>query len=123
MKLLFFCLYLFSQALLADDQGKVISGYDPRADIISENYEAGAYLIYDCKEQHWVCVLESYYLECETKRKDDLKDPENPYHSCAPIGAFPVKRSCFERQAFLTTHNAGNRFCLKDEFKKKAIDL
>jgi hypothetical protein len=107
-----FVLFLSLQ-LTADDQLKVKIGHDPVVDVISDKYEAGAYLIYDCLEKHWVCVLEEYYRRCEAARKSELVVPDESLHTCAPIGEFPNKISCFQRQLFLTTHNHGARFCLK----------
>jgi hypothetical protein len=112
---------LLSFLAFADNQEKVLSGYDPKRDIIAENYEAGAFLIYDCKEGHWTCVLESYYQECADKRKADLVAKDDPLHTCAPIGQFPTKKSCFQRILFLTSNNVGNRFCVKDSWNEKAI--
>ena len=98
-----------------------LNHYDPLVDDISEKYEAGAYLIYDCEEKHWVCVLEPYFKICREKREKDLLNQSYLY-SCAPIGEFPNKKSCFQRQLFLTTHNYGARFCVKDYWKSKALE-
>jgi len=96
--------------------------YDPAVDDISEKYEAGAYLIYDCEEKHWVCVLGPYFKTCREKReKDEVSD--SYLYTCAPIGEFPNKKSCFQRQLFLSTHNYGPRFCIKDYWKTKALDF
>lgn len=102
------------------DQVKSLAGYDPVEDAIADNYEAGPFLIYDCQEKHWVCVLESYYKECGKKRLKDGTD-KRTHHSCAPIGEFPTKKSCFQRMLYMTTHNHGTRFCVKDEWKNKAV--
>ena len=104
----------------ADDGPRSLAGYDPLVDIISENYEAGSYLIYDCEEGHWTCVLESYYTDCAQKRKRDLASTKET-HSCAPIGEFPTKKSCFQRQLFYTTHGFGQRFCMKDKWKARNL--
>lgn len=119
MKLLLFIL-IYGGFCWSDDQPKSLAGFDPRTDIIADNYEAGPYLIYDCEEKHWVCVMEAFYKECEEKRKNDLT-AEGLYHSCAPVGVFPTKKSCFQRQLFLTTHNHGKRFCIRDDWKEKNI--
>jgi hypothetical protein len=101
-------------------QDKILAGFDPNTDIISDNYDAGKYLIYDCAAKHWACVDESHYKECQDKRRSD-QAVESFYHSCAPLGIFPTKKSCFQRQSFLVTHNHGYRFCIKDGWKDKAI--
>lgn len=119
MKILFLIL-IYASVCWSDDQPKSLAGFDPRTDLIADNYEAGPYLIYDCEEKHWVCVMEEFYKECEEKRKKDLTE-SGLYHSCAPVGTFPTKKSCFQRQLFLTTHNHGKRFCIRDEWKEKNI--
>jgi len=116
---LFQLILIFSLKVFADDQLQVKLTYDPLVDEIADNYQAGPYLIYDCIEKHWVCVLEPYYTSCQEQRKKDLDLAEEFSHSCAPIGKFPNKVSCFQRQLFLTTHDHGDRFCIKDEWKQK----
>jgi hypothetical protein len=104
----------------ADSTPKELAGFDPLVDIISENYEAGPFLIYDCVEGHWVCVLESYYRTCESQRAEDQLAKKLDLR-CAPIGEFPTKKSCFQRQLYLTGQNQGTRFCIGDEWKQKEV--
>jgi len=113
-------LFMFSFASFSEEKG--VAGFDPKTDIIADNYDAGPFLMYDCKEKHWVCVMEEFYKDCEDKRKREIASVNETKHSCAPIGSFPTKKSCFQRQLFLTTHNHGDRFCIKDEWKSKAED-
>lgn len=112
---------LFIPFVFADTGEKKLAGFDPVTDVISEEYMAGPYLMYDCKEGHWVCVLESYYQECQEKRGRELASSSET-HSCAPIGVFPTKKSCFQRQLYMTSHNYGKRFCMKDSWKQKNLD-
>jgi hypothetical protein len=117
--ILFLILSLNCYAEEAPSKG--ISGYDPGKDVIADNYEAGAWLIYDCKEKHWTCVLESYFIDCSEKRKLELIDQDTPLHSCAPLSQYPNKRSCFQKVLYLTSQNFGNRFCVKEFWKQKAV--
>jgi hypothetical protein len=122
-KVLFLVLLIGSAAsVISDDRPKALAGFDPKVDIIAENYEAGAYLIYDCEEGHWVCVTAAYYKECELKREQDLQT-DLVRGRCAPLGGLPTKKSCFQRQLFMTGHNHGNRFCILPEWKEKEILL
>lgn len=107
---------LYSLSLMADD-------FNPRTDVIADNYEAGSYLIYDCFEKHWTCVQEPFYTECKEKRAGSILNTDEDLLSCAPIGKFPTKQSCYQRILFLTTHNHGNRFCLREDLKTKAIEI
>lgn len=106
-------LFTLSLNLFAED-------FNPRTDIIADNYEAGPYLIYDCQEKHWTCVSEPFYRNCEEQRKKSTQESLD-VHPCAPIGLFPTKKSCYQRILFLTTHNHGNRFCIKEDLRTKAF--
>ncbi len=116
MKFIFFLLIL--NIAYAQDESEFPEDYEARVDYISDKYFAGAFLIYDCEEKHWVCVMEIDYKSCEKKRKESL-DKFAKYLSCAPIGQFPSKKGCFQRVQFLTGHDHGNRFCLLDELKRE----
>lgn len=104
------------------DKEIVKLGYDPRVDLISDKYQAGQFLIYDCEEGHWVCVLEEYFKNCQSNRSKEQQLPDELRYSCAPIGSFPNKISCFQRILFLTSQHHGNRFCIKDQWKLKAVN-
>lgn len=105
---------------IAQESAKILTGFDPKTDIISDNYEAGEYLIYDCLENHWTCVSEPFYKECEEKREYDHYMKE--LHSrCAPLGQFPNKKSCFQRQLFMTSNNFGSKFCILNDWKQKEL--
>lgn len=116
-----FCI-LLSPVLLADSGEKILNGYDPRVDIIAENYEAGAYLIYDCAEKHWTCVLESYYKDCQEKRDQAIHEKKINL-GCAPVAILPNKKSCFQKQLFMTSQNHGHRFCVGNDWKQKEMDF
>jgi hypothetical protein len=121
IKLMLFSI-LLSALSFADSGEKIVNGYDPKVDIISENYEAGPFLIYDCQEGHWTCVLESYYKDCEEKRAKDVHEKKLEL-SCAPIGELPNKKSCFQKQLFLVSQNHGTRFCIGDDWKQKEVEF
>jgi hypothetical protein len=116
----FILMLLFTPLAWSQDRPKSLAGFDPVTDIIADNYEAGAYLIYDCQERHWTCVTEPFYKICETDRENDLLE-EGFYHSCAPIGKLPTKKSCFQRQLFMVSQNFGQRFCVREEWKSKTL--
>ncbi len=120
-KLMIFCM-LLAPHLLADSGEKVLNGYDGKVDVISENYEAGPFLIYDCVEKHYVCVLEEYYKECGEKRAKDVHERKEML-SCAPISEHLNKKSCFQKQLFIVSQNHGTRFCVGEEWKQKLIEF
>jgi hypothetical protein len=116
-------IFLFSSLL---NQGEASerdhAGYDMISDDISAKYEAGAYLMYDCEEKHWVCVLEEYYKICEAKRVEDLELKKYNLR-CAGIGALPTKKSCFQRALYMSSHNFSTRFCLHPIWQDKELEL
>lgn len=120
LKLMLFSL-LFALPILADDGAKSLNEFDPRTDIISEKYEAGPFLIYDCEDQHYVCVMESFYKECLEKRSIDLHEQKIKV-GCAALSETPNKKSCFQKQLFMSSQNHGKRFCIGPEWKQKEID-
>jgi hypothetical protein len=120
-KLMLF-LILTTSTVSADDGEKVLNGYDPKTDIISEKYEAGPYLIYDCKDKHFTCVLESYYKECELMRAQDNHHKKVEL-SCAPIAQMQNKKSCFQQQLFFVSQNQGTKFCVGESWKQKELDI
>lgn len=120
-KLMLFCMF-FAPVLLADSGEKVLNGYDPAVDVIAENYEAGPFLIYDCVEKHWTCVMESYYKDCQAKREKDIHEKKLDL-TCAPIASMGNKKSCFQKQLFMVSQNFGTRFCIGDDWKQKEISF
>lgn len=118
-KLMLFCL-LFTLNSWAQESSKALSGFDPVADVISDGLETGSWLIYDCENKHWTCVLESYYQACEEKRNEDIEARKTQLR-CAPIGEFPTKKSCFQRQLYLVGQNYSTRFCMGEELREREI--
>lgn len=120
MKCFALLIFILISNAWSDDRGRDLSGFDVKTDIIADNYEAGNALIYDCVEKHWVCVTSTYFDECREKREKAKSDQDSVTLPCAQIAHFPNKKSCFQRQLFMTTHHHGDRFCVKDEWKLKA---
>jgi hypothetical protein len=118
LKLMIF-FWLWPGLLGAEVPEKELAGYDPKVDSISPKYEAGAYLIYDCVEGHFTCVLQSYFTECQRQRADDLMEKKSI--RCAPLEKRPTKKSCFQKQLFLSSQNFGTRFCIGEEWKQKDL--
>jgi len=120
-KLMLFCILIHATAL-AQEGGKSPGGYDPILDAISPKYEAGPFLIYDCVENHFACVLETYAEDCRQQRRQDQAERKHNL-SCAPITLRPNKKSCFQMQLMMTSQNHGTRFCVGHYWKQKLIDL
>lgn len=87
---------------------------------ISEAYNSGPYLIFNCQNQHWVCVTEDNFKECQSERIEDIA-LARARSSCAPVKRFVTERSCFERQLYLISQNYGDRICVLDEWRQKEI--
>lgn len=115
----FFYLLLVPQIILAEGPEMAISTVDMKESL----EEGGSWLIYNCEGKNWGCVARDAFQECGEiqKREDFLGEAET--FSCVPIGEMASKRSCEQRLLFLTTQNYGARFCIKDQWKNKAIDF
>ena len=127
MKLLTLILMLLAGAnLLAQDilgqTSKLVTGFDPRRDVLSADYLAGPFLIYDCQNKHWVCVMEEFFEECRQLREEDKRFNKDTAR-CAPVGEFAVKFSCFQEQLRLTTNVDPSRLCVLENWKRKTINL
>jgi len=119
--LLILCLALFFAHLAcANTSERVRADFDLARDLIADNYEAGKFLIYDCEEKHWTCVSKINFTECEEKRAEDIE--ANKINSrCAPIGEFVTKKSCFQRQLFMVSHNHGSSVCALGRWRSKEV--
>jgi hypothetical protein len=120
-KLMLFCL-LFTNHIYSDSGEKYLNGYEAKVDIISEKYEAGPFLIYDCEAGHYVCVLAEYHKDCEDQRAKAIHEKKLEM-GCAPIAELPNKKSCFQKQLFLVSQNHGTRFCTGPDWKQKEIEF
>jgi hypothetical protein len=95
---------------------------DPYADTISDNYEAGAYLIYDCEEGHWACVKQVFHDDCQGKQENE-STTAGVRSRCAAFGEQASKKGCFQRQLYMVSQNWGTRACVKKAWKEKEIKL
>jgi len=118
-KLMLFCLF-FTNQIFSDSGAKYLNGHDPRVDVISEKYDAGPFLIYNCKDQHYVCVMADSNKDCEDQRAQAIHEKKLEM-DCAPVAEFPNKKSCFQQQLFLVSQNHGTRFCIGPDWKTKEI--
>lgn len=103
-------------------QSKFLNDFDPEKDLISEEYTAGAFLIYDCKERHWVCVMASDFEACQKGWSQENKEFSDR-NKCFPVKEFPNKKSCFQEQLFLVSQNHSAQYCEKLPWRQKAIGL
>lgn len=127
MKILMLCsVFWLSSWLWAADtelpRTKVAKDFDPRTDIISDDLQAGPYLIYDCTKKSWICVLKEHFTECENKRKEDESN-QKTYARCAPLIEYSVKFACFQEQLRLATNVDSEKLCVLDSWKQQEINL
>jgi hypothetical protein len=135
MRFVFVSIFLFSQLLFAQEQqqqqqapvtdadvpqvrsvkenkglevGVDIDQQDPNMDAL---YKKGPYLVYDCKNKHWVCTQELEYKRCQIQRKTSLLDYENEL-ACAYFDVFDRREDCWKKQQELTNVAKYEQFCL-----------
>jgi hypothetical protein len=104
-KLVFFSFFYLSFAwateVIQKDNGnvviKTVLEKIEQGDQVSEKYRAGAYLIYDCDDQHFVCADIENQVECDEKREKAFvtKSERLP---CAVLKQYVKKEECLEAQ-------------------------
>ncbi len=119
MKILWFFL-IFSLTAGAETAIKSLEGFDPINDVVSDKYLTGPYLIYDCVEKHWTCVVQDNFKECQDARVEDLKIIQKDLR-CAPFEKLPTKKACLQRQLYLVGQNMGTRFCFHDKWRNREL--
>jgi len=89
---------------------------------MSDLYQKGAYLVYDCERLHWVCTGAEEFNQCAKRRKEAmiLKD-ENL--SCAYFAPYSSRSACHKKQIEMTNRGTYPRFCLHPEMRKDNRDL
>jgi len=77
---------------------------------IDSKYFAGKYLIYDCEKKHYACVDLAGSQRCKELRISAIASNAQVY-PCAPLSAFPDKKSCVEKNYKFVESNAKKSFC------------
>ena len=79
--------------------------------IISNIYRRGEYLIYDCINKHFVCVIESHYERCrETGTKEIVYDS----NFCLKIKEFQTQPDCFVAHEQFSDKSRMKFFCKRE---------
>lgn len=122
MKIFFMLFLLLSVKAHAQWQNstKLVRGFDPRNDVISDDYIAGPFLIYNCKKGHWACVLEEYYTSCKEERAQDERENRTT-SGCAPVAEFDVKFRCYQEQLRLVSNVDPAKLCVLTGWKEHSI--
>ncbi len=77
---------------------------------LSEKYNQGSFLIYDCKDSHWVCVVMEQFNDCK-KQRDNEKENLLTEYSCAPLKEYSTKKDCFKAQKKLINSRDASLLC------------
>jgi hypothetical protein len=69
----FYLSFVFASEVIKKENGsvviKTVVEKIEQGDQLSEKYRAGAFLIYDCEDQHFVCADIENQVECDEKRE------------------------------------------------------
>jgi hypothetical protein len=82
---------------------------------ISERYYRGRYLIYDCKDRHYVCVNLPSFYNCQEQRQKEI-DEKTVLFSCAPLKQFKSQKECFDTNYALIHRVTNKSFCVNQVF-------
>lgn len=108
---IFLSLNSFSQS--TKDQGVDIDQLDPN---LSYKYQKGRFLLYDCKDNHWVCTKSIEFERCKKSRKKEILDGFDHF-SCGHFRPFQSVDDCHKKQLKLTNQNLDFAFCHKTKLK------
>lgn len=120
--LLLVCLLLLSGLALAQDPAvdPTTEQFDPFKDFISPKYNAGAALMYDCEDGHWVCVGVEEHAQCQVQREQAIKDKRIQL-PCMPSEVYTYKRECFQKARTLIPTGRVPSACLHPAERRRLI--
>ncbi|MCK5074349.1 MAG: hypothetical protein KAQ98_13045 [Bacteriovoracaceae bacterium] len=78
---------------------------------ISDKYDAGNYLIYDCIGRHFACVNGKSFRWCKLARKKS-KILDRAVFACAPLKKFESLKECSKKQYELIHSMPSKIFCI-----------
>lgn len=80
----------------------------PRIDL---KYRSGGYLIYDCEDQHFVCVDARGFGQCDVDRQES-RERGRLILSCSPLKRFQSFELCLEELYRLMHQSTHKSICL-----------
>ena len=80
--------------------------------VISSLYRRGEYLIYDCVNKHFVCVIESNYERC---REPQTKEIVYDTNFCLKIKEFETQPDCFRAHEEFSDKTRMKFFCKREK--------
>ncbi len=80
----------------------------PRIDL---KYRAGGYLIYDCADQHFVCVDSRGFSQCQLDREFS-RENERLILACSPLKRFESFELCLDELYRLMHQASAKTICL-----------
>ena len=81
---------------------------------ISKKYSRGKFLIYDCEERHYACVIGQDFSSCQEKRKQVLFKKDRRLLPCSPLKEFASVVKCEKEQYRLQHRRRDRSFCLTE---------
>ena len=84
---------------------------------LSDRYQRGSYLVYDCKEMHWVCTAKAEFDRCKQLRDKALELKLNNLQ-CADFEKFASVDECIKHLTWQTNYQPQHRFCIGEQLKR-----
>ena len=94
--------------------------FDDSRDLISAKYLTGGHLLYDCEDQHWVCVIKENKDDCDKKRQIEITSGKHLL-SCFSGEVYQSYRECSQKQKELTKSGMNPRVCLHPDVRSRLI--
>lgn len=94
--------------------------FDDTRDLISSKYLTGGHLLYDCEDQHWVCVIKENKEACDAKRQKEISLGKH-HLTCFSAEFFQTYKECSQKQKELTKSGMNPRVCLHPSVRGRLI--
>lgn len=87
---------------------------------ISDKYQSGNHLIYDCDDMHWVCVIKEDFDNCYSRTAKALRTGRHRL-DCVSESEYESPKDCHKRQLELVKESFYPRFCINPNERKRFI--
>lgn len=87
---------------------------------LSDLYQRGPFLVYDCVNKHWVCTASNEFKRCEGGRVKAIEDKKAKM-PCVPVKDFKTEASCITQQKYVTNSGMSSVSCIHPEIKLRKM--
>lgn len=103
------CLYAQEEALKTSKDKDIVENRD-----ISERFQLGKFLVYDCINSNWICTRKEEYNRCKDERSDAFSNYKKNL-VCAYFNEYKTTKDCQKVQQQMVDRGLVDKFCQNDD--------